>query len=451
MLDRFVLFGASGDLTTRLLLPAMAELMGEGRLPAGLRMTGVGRSPWSTDEFRLRMRRALAEHATGVEETARERLVAMLDYRAADVTDPAAVSTLLNDIHRPLLAYLALPPPLFEGTIAAISAASLAPGSAIAIEKPFGTGLASARRLNATLREELPGLEVYRVDHLPSSELVQRVSTLRFANRIFEPVWNSQHIERVEIIWDETLTLENRATYYDGAGALRDMIQNHLLQVLCVVAMDPPARFDERSVRDCRAEVLRAIPSPSLAHIRRHCCRARYTAGRIGRRTVPSYVDEPGIDHLRMTETFAQVTVEVDTWRWEGTPFVLRSGKALAEDRAEVALHFRAAPPPANHVRQQGRNVLRIGLFEPYVRLEINDIGPNRSTARDSLQLSEDKPSRSAYANLLLDMLHGEPMLMTRDDEAEEQWRIVEPVLDAWAANTAPLLEYPAGSGGPAC
>jgi glucose-6-phosphate 1-dehydrogenase len=449
MIDRIVIFGATGDLTARLLMPALAELAQERELPDGFQVLGVGRLDWSTDDFRQRMERALDSHAPHVTVPARQELVSRLDYRRADVTNGAEMAALLGDIERPLLAYLALRPSLFEPTVRALAAARLPPGSAVAIEKPFGDGLASARHLNDVLRTELPGTLVFRVDHFLSNQLINRIATMRFANRIFEPIWNSQHVARVEISWDETLTLEGRAGYYDEAGALRDMLQNHLLQVLCLVAMEPPSRFDEQSVRDARGAVLRAIPSPTPDWVRRHSVRARYAAGTIGDRVVPAYVDEPGIDPLRKTETFAQLTLDVANWRWEGTPFTIRSGKALARDRAEVAVHFRPVPGLLFEGQGVTSNVLRIGLLEPSVELSVNNLGAERRLVHRSLALDAAPPARAAYANLLVAMLHGRQMLTIRGDETEEMWRIVEPVLATWAADDVPLLEYPAGSDGP--
>jgi glucose-6-phosphate 1-dehydrogenase len=446
MIDRFIIFGATGDLTSRLLMPSLAELAQEQELPDGLQVVGVGRLAWSTDDFRQRMAKAMAEHAPHVAASARDDLVSRLDYRAADVTNGAEMAALLAGVEGPVLAYLALRPSLFEPTVRALAAARLPPGSAVAIEKPFGDGVASAHRLNDVLRTELPGTMVFRIDHFLSNEFINRIAALRFANRIFEPIWNSQHVDRVVISWDETLTLEGRATYYDGAGALRDMLQNHLLQVLCLVAMEPPARFDEQSVRDARVAVLRAIASPTPDQVRRTSIRARYAAGTIGDRTVPAYVDEPGIDTSRKTETFAQLTLAIANWRWEGTPFTIRSGKALARDRAEVAVHFRPTPGLMFEGEAMTSNVLRIGLMEPSVRLAVNSLGPDRRLVEETLTLDATPPGRAAYANLLMAMLHGRQMVAIRDDETEEMWRIVEPVLAAWAGDEVPLGEYPAGS-----
>lgn len=446
MIDRVIIFGATGDLTSRLLMPALAELAQEQELPAELQVLGVGRLAWSAADFRQRMDQALAAHAPHVAAPAREALVSRLDYRTADVTNGAAMAALLAGVERPVLAYLALRPSLFEPALRALAAARLPPGSAVAIEKPFGVDLASARRLNDVLRTELPGTMVFRIDHFLSSEFITRIAALRFANRIFEPIWNSQHVDRVVISWDETLTLEGRAGYYDGAGALRDMLQNHLLQVLCLVAMEPPARFDEQSVRDARVAVLRAIASPTPDQVRRNSIRARYAAGTIGDRAVPAYVDEPGIDPDRKTETFAQLTLAVVSWRWEGTPFTIRSGKALARDRAEVAVHFRPTPGLMFEGETVTSNVLHIGLMEPSVRLAVNSLGPERRLVEKMLTLDAAPPGRAAYANLLMAMLQGRQMVAIRDDETEEMWRIVEPVLAAWAGDEVPLVEYPAGS-----
>jgi glucose-6-phosphate 1-dehydrogenase len=387
MFERIVLYGATGDLTSRLLMPALAELEHEHELPGELRILGVGRLDWSAEEFRRRIDGALAEHVPHVAAAARSALVSRLDYRRADVTSEAAVTAIVRDIGSPHLTYFALPPFLFEPAILALAAANLPAGSALAVEKPFGNGVESARHLNTLLRVQLPGATVFRVDHFLSNELINRIAVMRFANRIFEPIWNSQHIEHVEIVWDETLTLEGRAQYYDGAGALRDMLQNHLLQVLCLVAMEAPARFDEASVRDGRVAVLRAIPSPSLDHVRHHSIRARYAAGTIGARSVPAYIHEPGIDPNRNTETLAQLTLKVMNARWENTPFTIRSGKALARNRAEVAMHFRPAAGLAFAGESITQNVLRIGLAEPYVQLNVNNLGPDRHFVERMLTL----------------------------------------------------------------
>jgi glucose-6-phosphate 1-dehydrogenase len=450
MIERFVLFGASGDLAARLLLPSLARLVEEHAVPATLRVIGSGTDDMSADDFKNHIAGALAEHADAVDEDARQRVVDALQYVSADVTDASDVAKVLKVGSGPALVYLALPPGVFEPALQALASAGLDAGSALAIEKPFGTGLASARELNEILHTRLPEVPVFRVDHFLSDELVQRVFALRFANRVFEPIWNRDSIEAVDVVWDETLTLEGRAGYYDRAGALRDMIQSHLLAAMSLVAMEQPSRRDERSIRDARVAVLRAVPTPDTATVQHASVRGRYTAGDIAGRKVPSYVDEPGVDPSRNTETYAELTVELNNWRWSGVPFRLRSGKALARDHAEIDVQFKRPPFRGPGVDGAVANVLRIGLLDPYVRLNVN-VNAGRLTLQSSdLELESRPPSRPAYANLILHMLQADTTLAIRSDETEEMWRIVEPVLDAWAQGASPILDYPAGSDGPA-
>jgi glucose-6-phosphate 1-dehydrogenase len=449
VIERFVLFGASGDLAARLLLPSLAGLVAEKAVPPKLRVVGSGTDELTTDEFKQRISAALSEHAADVDESAHRKVVDSLEFVPADVTAPADVDKVLSTGSGPVLVYLALPPGVFEPALQAMASAGLPDGSAVAIEKPFGTGLTSAKELNELLHTQLPGVPVFRVDHFLSDELVQRVFALRFANRVFEAIWNRDNIEAVDVVWDETLTLEGRAGYYDRAGALRDMIQSHLLAAMSFVAFEQPSRIDERSIRDARAAVLRAIPTPDTAMVRRDSVRGRYTAGDINGRKVPSYVDEPGVDPSRGTETFAELTVTVANWRWEGVPFRLRSGKALARDHAEIAVHFRRPPVHGPEIDRAPANVLRIGLLDPFVRLSMNVNAGGFTLEPTDLVLRSQPPARPPYANLILQMLAANTTLSIRSDETEEMWRVIEPVLDAWGAGATPILDYPAGSDGP--
>ena len=280
---------------------------------------------------------------------------------------------------------------------------------------------------------------IFRIDHFLSSELVRRVVTLRFLNRVFEPIWNAVHIERVDISWLESLTLEGRASYYDTAGAIKDMVQNHLMEAMALVLMEQPARIDADSFRGVRVEGLRAVATPAAETMRSATVRARYTAGTIGTREVPSYVDEPGVDPGRNTETYASLAVEVDSPRWAGVPFTLCSGKALAADSAEIAIHFRPLPRYLLS-RWPGvePNVLPVGLTEPYVRLSTTLNGPERTAETRQLEARSTPPRFTAYAHLILEMLNSDPMLFIRGDEAEEAWRIIDPVMNAWSAETSP-------------
>ena len=267
---------------------------------------------------------------------------------------------------------------------------------------------------------------------------------------IFEPLLNATHVERVDISWLESLTLEGRASYYDGAGALKDMVQNHLMEAMALVLMEQPARIDAASFRDVRVEALRSVATPPAETMRRNTVRARYTAGSIGTRQVPSYVDETGVDPARNTETYASLTVDVDSPRWAGVPFTMRSGKALAADSAEIAIHFK--PVPAYLLERWPGvepNVLRLGLTDPYVRLGATLNGPERTAESRELEARSTPPRFEAYAHLIHQMLQNDPMLFIRGDEAEEAWRIIDPVMQAWSAGNVPMQEYAAGQAPP--
>jgi glucose-6-phosphate 1-dehydrogenase len=445
-----VLFGASGDLTSRLLMPAIAQLAEAGLLPPGFTVLGSANTDWSTDDFRQHVAGGLGKHASGVAPAARDAVVRMLSFAPADVTRPEDISRLIGGDRPDTLAYLALPPGLLPSVLPALASARLRATDAVAIEKPFGTGLASAQRLNQILRVQLPEPVIFRVDHFLSDELVRRVIVLRFLNRVFEPTWNAVHIDHVDISWLESLTLEGRVSYYDKAGALKDMVQNHLMEAMALVLMEQPARLDADSFRATRVEALRAVATPAANTMRSETVRARYTAGTIGTRQVPSYVDEPGVEPSRNTETYASLTLQVNNPRWAGVPFTLRSGKALSADSAEIAIHFRRLP---RYLLDQWPgvepNVLRLGLTEPYVRLATTLNGPERTAENRELELHTTGSRRGPYANLILDMLNSDPMLFIRGDEAEEAWRIIDPVMNAWTAGDVPMQEYPAGQAPP--
>ena len=449
MIERMVLFGASGDLTSRLLLPAVAQLAEDELLPDGLALVGSDITDWSTDDFREHIAGKLREHAD-VTPATRDRVVSMLSFQPADVTRSEDVSRVIGDDHPDTLVYLALPPSLLTKALPALAATGLSSADAVAIEKPFGTDLASAHHLNEILRIELPAPTIFRIDHFLSDELVRRVIFLRFLNRVFEPILNTMHVDRVDISWLESLTLEGRASYYDGAGALKDMVQNHLMEAMALVLMEQPARADADSFRDVRVEALRTVATPSAKRMHRDTIRARYAAGTIGSRQVPAYVDEPGVDPSRETETYASLTLGLNSSRWDGVPFTLRSGKALERDSAEIAIHFRPLPRYLTD-RFPGvePNVLTIGLIQPYVRIATTLNGPEQTAENHGLEARSTPPRFTAYAHLIEEMLHGNPMLFIRGDEAEEAWRIIDPVMAAWAAGDVPMQEYAAGTAPP--
>jgi glucose-6-phosphate 1-dehydrogenase len=411
MIRTLLLLGATGDLAKRYLLPALGALDAAGRLPEGFRVVGAAR-----DEL----------DAEGIRRLAGDHMPAnMLTYCAVDLADPSSLAAALDGADEPVAVYLALPPGVFATTIESLGEVGLPPGSRVVVEKPFGDDLESARELNALLA--LTRVDGYRVDHVLGMETVQNLVTLRRGNQVLKRLWDGESVEQVEILWEETLALEGRAGYYDHAGALKDVLQSHMLQLLALVAMEPAG--DDVDLHERKLDVLRSVRSPTRSR------RARYTAGTLADgREVRAYADAEGVDPAGCTETFAEVVLELDRPRWDGTRFVLRAGKALARRRKLVLLRFR------------GGNELELGVDGP------NDVVLRLAgAASEPLELSAPAPGDGLppYANVLLDVLGGTSVLSVGGDEAEQAWRVVAPVLAAWQAGEVPLEEYPAGSAGP--
>jgi glucose-6-phosphate 1-dehydrogenase len=339
----------------------------------------------------------------------------------------------------PVAVYLALPPAVFPAAVAALKQAGLPAESQVVFEKPFGEDLDSARELNRLVADLVDERHVFRVDHFLAMTTVQNVLGTRIANRVLEPIWNSAHIDQVEIIWEESLALEGRAGYYDHVGALKDMVQNHLLQILCLVAMEPPISLGERDLRDRKVDVLRSVRPFEDADVAARTRRARYRG----------YTDEDGVTPEHGTETFAELTLELDSWRWSGTGFRMRTGKAMREDRKEVVINFR--PTPALPFGGSAPNRLRFGLEPEGLTFELTGTGPSAEMSLVPLTLTAEMepPELPAYGRILLDVLRGNSALSIRADEAEHSWQIVAPVLDGWSRDVSPLEEYEAGSGGP--
>jgi glucose-6-phosphate 1-dehydrogenase len=454
----FLLFGASGDLAGRFLLPALAALQAAGRLPDGLQVVGTSREDWDDAAFRRVAAERLEQHASEVPAAAREELLASLRYRRVDLNQPEDVARAVRGEDAstgPIVAYLALPPGMFAQAVSALGEAGLPTGSRIAIEKPFGEDLASAVALNELLARVAgdAGEEaIFRIDHVLGMATAHNLLGLRFANGVTAPLWTSDHIEQVEILWEETLALEGRAGYFDSAGTLKDVLQNHALQVLSLVAMETPAGFGQRELRDRKLEALRSIHALDDEQMTSRTRRARYTAGRVDERVVPAYAEEDGVDASRSTETFAELVLELDSERWAGTRFVLRAGKALGRRRKGVLVRFR---PPAQlpfEGAEPPGNELWIGIDGPEdLRLELTGSTPAPSPRSSPLTLAAPPPASELppYARVLQDVLEGDGLLSVRGDEAEEAWRIMDPVLRAWADDRVPLEEYPAGSDGP--
>ena len=447
-----LILGASGDLTGRLLLPGLARLVSRGRAD-GLTLVGAGSDDWTPDQWLERLEESFADATSQAGASGRRELKRIREstsYHQLDVTADGQLAGLLAQLEGPVAVYFALPPRVSQLACEALDPGQVPAGTRLVMEKPFGSSEASARQLNETLAALVPEDHIHRVDHFLGKATVLNILGLRFANTFLEPVWNRGHIEKVEIVFDEDLALEGRARYYDGAGALRDMIQSHLLQIMALMAIEPPASVDERDLRDAVATVLRAssIKAPYAKSTRR----ARYTAGSIGGRTVPDYAKEEGVDAARGTETLAEVVVEIDNWRWQGVPFILRSGKALGIKRKEAVVTFRPVPHlPRGFTGVDSPNQLRIGFGPDTLQFDVDVNGPgdvlslDRATLQAELSGSELLP----YGEVLEGVLTGDPLLSVRADTAEDCWRILEPVLKAWARDSAPLEEYAAGSDGP--
>jgi glucose-6-phosphate 1-dehydrogenase len=448
-LKTLVILGARGDMTGRLLLPALVKLAEAGELPSDARVLAVDRDPGDDEAYREHARQKLDAHLPDRDQKAADALLEHVGYRQADVTSADALRPALEGVTAPMGVYLALPNGLFRPTLEALSGLDLPPHTKLVVEKPFGTDLDDARALNALIAKSFDERDVFRIDHFLAKQTVLDVLGLRFANRIFEPVWNGDNISRVDITWYESLGLEGRASYYDRAGALRDMIQNHLLQMLALVAMDPPRSLDERDFRDRKVEVLRGVTPPEPDEMARMTRRARYTAGTVGGKDLPAYADAEGVDPERHTETYAEVTLRVNDWRWAGTPFRLRTGKAIGQERREIAIHFRPVPHAPFDDRCRP-NVLRLTLSPDALALELNLNGEGDPFDLEQVKLEVDFPTQEIppYSLLLKEVVQGDAVLSIRGDEAEELWRIVEPVLDAWDRDEVPLEEYAAGSDG---
>ena len=442
-----VILGASGDLTSRLLLPGLATLL-RSEPDRRVRVLGAAMEDFTPAQWTKRVRSALT--AAKVEAEVRDRIVGSTAYRKTNVLDAHELGELVEDLPADSVLYFALPPQVTIQACELLARMELPKGLKLALEKPFGFDRASAAKFNRLLGRIVPEEQTFRIDHFLGKSAVLNLLGLRFGNRIFEPVWNNVNISHVDIVADESLALEGRAGYYDGAGALKDMIQSHLLLIMAMVAMEEIARIDEVELRDLMAHVLRAtrLMGPPTEASRR----ARYTAGKVGRRSVPSYADEPGVDPDRRTETLAEITVEIRNSRWAGVPFRLRSGKALCSDRRGIYLHFK----PVSHdleglANTATPNVLKLGMSPETIEMGVvtNGAGDMFELEDTTLAATIGDSHVRPYGEILAGILDGNPLLSVRGDIAEECWRIVEPVLKAWTADEVPLQTYAAGTSGP--
>lgn len=444
-IDTLVILGAGGDLTARLLLPGVASYLGSAR-GAKLNVIGVDRGEMTPAQWQARVTGAFSAETSALAASVAKNS----RYIQGDATSPDDLARVLAEAQGRIAVYFALPPAVTILACKALATLDLPRGILFALEKPFGTDFATAVALNRRLQKLLPESQLFRVDHFLGKSTVLNLLGLRFANRIFEPLFSAPNVERVEINFDEKLALEGRAGYYDNAGALVDMIQSHLLLVLALVAMEPPASVDADDLRGGMAQVLRATrPWKRNGSSSR---RARYGAGTIDGKRLPAYIDEKGVDPARQTETLAEITLAIDNWRWAGVPFVLRSGKALGETRQEIVIVFRDVPHLPTGLRGiAGPSALRISLKPATLDLDlvINGEGDPFTLDRTVLHTDLGDGELSAYGEVLSSLIEADLTLAVRGDVAEECWRIVGPVLTAWRKDAVPLETYAAGSDGP--
>jgi glucose-6-phosphate 1-dehydrogenase len=466
-----VIFGVTGDLARKKLMPAVYDLANRGLLPPGFSLVGYARRDWETQDFAQIVHDSVREHArTDFREEVWQQLLEGVRFVPGDFSDDVAFENLRHTLAELDRArgtrgnhayYLSIPPRFFGDVVGQLQARGLvdpdSPGwKRVVVEKPFGHDLESARELNDVLSGVFPPQSVFRIDHYLGKETVQNILALRFSNNLFEPVWNSHYVDHVQITMAEDIGIGGRAGYYDGIGAARDVIQNHLLQLMALVAMEEPASFDAAGLRTEKQKVLASASLPRRLDLT--TARGRYTAGWSGGKKVQGYLDEDDIDPASTTETYAAITLGIANRRWAGVPFYLRTGKRLGRRVTEVAVVFKRAPhlPFAEHavedltqnalvirVQPDEGTTIRFGAKVPGTEMEIRDVSMDFAYGGAFTEASPE-----AYERLILDVLLGDPPLFPQHEEVELSWRILDPVVRYWAAH-GPPDEYESGTWGP--
>ena len=468
-----VIFGASGDLTHRKLVPALYNLAADGALPQAISVVGFARRDKTSEVFRKELGEAVRKFSRqAVNDELWENFSNSITYHRSEFDNPEGYVSLARHLEEldaargtrgNRLFYLAVAPDQFEVILENLRKSGLntaAPGSwaRVIVEKPFGTDLPSARRLNDLVESAFDESQTYRIDHYLGKETAQNIMVMRFANAIFEAMWNSRYIDHVQITASEPLGVEGRAGYYDKSGALRDMVQNHLLQLLCLTAMEPPAGLDADSIRDEKVKVLRSLRPLAGEEVFRHVVRAQYGAGAVNGKRVAAYRDELNVNPESNTETYVALEVNVDNWRWAGVPFFIRVGKRLPKGGTEIAVQFKSVPPVL--FRATGEtvddNVLVIRIQpDEGISLRMCAKMPGSSLRIEPVKMdfhygtSFGKATPEAYERLLLDAMSGDATLFARRDEVEEAWKFIDSIHEAWSTRSNDLAIYSAGAWGP--
>jgi len=463
-----VIFGATGNLSRIKLMPSLYSLEADGRLPERMAILAFGRRAWNDSQWREEVVAMLKKKFGHLDEVVLERFCQRLRFYQGDLDDARSFEGLSNHVvgddsfPSNMAFYMAVRPAEFGSVISHLGEAGLLKEEhgwrRVVIEKPFGYDLLSAQTLQTRFNRYLNEDQIFRIDHYLGKGTVQNILVFRFANLMLEPLWNRNYIDHVQITHSETRGIENRADYYEGAGALRDMLQSHLMQLMALVAMEPPAMMDAESLRDEKVKVLKSVRPITQNAVHAHAFRGQYAKGEVDGKPVPGYLDESGVDPASITETYAALKLYIDNWRWRGVPFYLRTGKRMAEGSSAISIRFKAPPHHLfrnTHLERLQPNWLLMGIQpNECLKMEIQVKVPGlemdtRRISMDASYRSGEETQSDAYEDLLLDVLEGDRSLFLRYDEVEWAWRVVDPVLKVWSMERDFINTYAAGTWGP--